>query len=161
VYRVQVRLGERAEARDCRDRVCAASADGGLSSSAQLLRVVAALEVSKYFGDQYVRALLDAHESVGELARGKSRFLKWAVAHVNVTIAHFAAPDGSFYDRAVSTEQLGNLQQPLRVPFAVILPQGYVPSADASRKHLIDPRTVNTSGSYWLAARVGKIAFDS
>jgi len=74
------------------------------------------ISVQGLFGDQvaYVRALLDAHDYAEHVSAGETPFLKRAVAHAEATIAHFAAPDGGFYDRVAIAEQLGNLAIPDR-----------------------------------------------
>lgn len=59
----------------------------------------------------YLRALIDAHECTGE-----PRFLERARDLVAAIDAAFASPNGGYYDRAGSGEQLGNLavrQRPL------------------------------------------------
>ena len=52
----------------------------------------------------YIRALLDAHEIIGE-----PRHLARAIAHADLTMARFGAPDGGFYDSAHS-DKLGRLE---------------------------------------------------
>jgi uncharacterized protein YyaL (SSP411 family) len=56
----------------------------------------------------YIRALLDAHEIIGE-----PRLLERAIAHADLTIARFGASDGGFYDSAHS-DKLGRLEIPDR-----------------------------------------------
>lgn len=52
----------------------------------------------------YLRALLDAHEHLGE-----TRFLDRAVAIAQTLRTHFEAADGGFYDRADREETIGRL----------------------------------------------------
>ena len=56
----------------------------------------------------YIRALLDAHEITGE-----PRLLERAVAHADLTMTRFMAPEGGFYDSAHS-DKLGRLEIPDR-----------------------------------------------
>lgn len=57
----------------------------------------------------YLRALLDAHEISGE-----TRFLDRGRRLAEVTIEHFEAPGGGFYDRLVGDEAFGRLALPDR-----------------------------------------------
>ena len=56
----------------------------------------------------YIRALLDAHEITGE-----PRLLERAIAHTDLTLARFTAPEGGFYDSA-HADKLGRLEIPDR-----------------------------------------------
>lgn len=53
----------------------------------------------------YLRALLDAHESTGEL-----RFLERAQEIADATGKNFGAPEGGFYDHVAAELELGNLR---------------------------------------------------
>jgi uncharacterized protein len=53
----------------------------------------------------YLRALLDAHETTGEV-----RFRQRAVACADAIVKHFQAEDGGFYDHAAIEAKLGRLE---------------------------------------------------